>query len=205
MGFRSVLSKPFASYIIHQQNKWVKKPGFYQAKIFNRLIARARDTRFGKDHGFAEIKHYDDFRRQVPTGDYEAIRPYMELVKKGEKDVLWPGSPLYFSKTSGTTSGVKYIPITRESVSNHIDTARNALLNYIHETGNSKFVDGKLIFLSGSPELTDTAGIPTGRLSGIVNHHVPDYLRGNQMPSYATNCMEEKNVCYCCFGKEGFC
>ena len=191
MGFRSVLSKPFASYIIHQQNKWVKKPGFYQAKIFNRLIARARDTRFGKDHGFAEIKNYDDFRRQVPTGDYEAIRPYMELVKKGEKDVLWPGSPIYFSKTSGTTSVVKYIPITRESISNHIDTARNALLNYIHETGNSKFVDGKLIFLSGSPELTDTAGIPTGRLSGIVNHHVPDYLRGNQMPSYATNCMED--------------
>ncbi|MDN5216441.1 GH3 auxin-responsive promoter family protein [Fulvivirgaceae bacterium BMA12] len=191
MGVRSLLSKPFARYVVSQQNKWVKNPGHYQRQIFKYLIDNARHTKFGKDHGFSDIAAYDDFKRQVPVGDYELIKPYIELVKKGEKDVLWKGVPIYFSKTSGTTSGIKYIPITRESISNHINTARNALLNYIHETGNSKFVDGKLIFLSGSPELDETSGIPTGRLSGIVNHHVPDYLRGNQMPGYKTNCIED--------------
>ncbi len=191
MGVRSLLSKPFARYVVSQQNKWVKNPGHYQRQIFKYLIDNARHTKFGKDHGFGDITGYEDFRRQVPVGDYELIKPYIELIKKGEKDVLWKGLPIYFSKTSGTTSGIKYIPITRESISNHINTARNALLNYIHETGNSKFVDGKLIFLSGSPELDETSGIPTGRLSGIVNHHVPDYLRGNQMPGYQTNCIED--------------
>ena len=65
------------------------------------------------------------------------------------------------------------------------------LLCYIAETGNSDFTDGKMIFLSGSPELERIGGIPTGRLSGIVNHHIPNYLRRNQLPSYETNCIED--------------
>jgi hypothetical protein len=105
--------------------------------------------------------------------------------------VLWPGKPLYWSKTSGTTSGVKYIPITSDSIPYHINSARNALLHYIAETGKAEFVDGKLIFLSGSPALDTKNGIPVGRLSGIVNHHIPQYLRSNQMPSYATNCIDD--------------
>jgi len=105
--------------------------------------------------------------------------------------VLWKGQPLYFAKTSGTTSGVKYIPITKDSIPNHINTARNALLCYMAESGNTQFADGKLIFLSGSPQLERVGGIPTGRLSGIVNHHVPSYLRSNQLPSFETNCIED--------------
>ncbi len=191
MGIKSILSKPFAKYVVKQQNKWAIHPEVVQEKIFKQLLNVGQKTLFGKDHGFAEIKNYEDFKRQVPIADYEALKPYIEKVKKGESDILWQGKPIYFSKTSGTTSGIKYIPITKDSIANHINSARNALLNYIHETGNSKFVDGKLIFLSGSPELSETGGIPTGRLSGIVNHHVPDYLRSNQMPSYPTNCIED--------------
>ena len=96
-----------------------------------------------------------------------------------------------FCKNSGTTSGIKYIPITKDSIPNHINTARNALLCYMAETGNTEFADGKMIFLSGSPELERVGDIPTGRLSGIVNHHVPRYLRTNQLPSYETNCIED--------------
>ena len=146
---------------------------------------------FGKDHGFTDIRSYDDFKKQVPIRDYEELKPYVEKVLHGESDILWKGKPAYFAKTSGTTSGTKYIPITKESVPNHINSARNALLSYVHETGNGAFLDGGLIFLSGSPELDEKAGIKTGRLSGIVNHHVPQYLRSNQKPSYATNCIED--------------
>jgi phenylacetate-coenzyme A ligase PaaK-like adenylate-forming protein len=113
------------------------------------------------------------------------------MVKEGKHNILWKGLPIYFAKTSGTTSGAKYIPITKDSIDNHIDTARNALLCYMAETGNTAFASGKLIFLSGSPELERVGGIATGRLSGIVNHHVPAYLRSNQLPSYETNCIED--------------
>lgn len=162
-----------------------------QQAIFNHLIKVGAKTVFGKDHDFARIKTYEEFIAQVPLRDYEAIKPYIEKIKQGTHNVLWKGQPIYFSKTSGTTSGVKYIPITKDSIPNHINTARNALLCYMAETGNTKFANGKLIFLSGSPELERVGGIPTGRLSGIVNHHVPRYLRSNQLPSYSTNCMEE--------------
>ena len=162
-----------------------------QENILKELVKTGRNTEFGKEHGFDKISNYSDFKAAVPIRDYEGFRPYIDKIKEGKHNILWRGLPIYFAKTSGTTSGIKYIPITKESIPNHINTARNALLCYMAETGNSQFADGKLIFLSGSPELERIGGIPTGRLSGIVNHHVPKYLRANQLPSYETNCIED--------------
>jgi len=191
MGIRSVLAKPFAAYIASQTRKWSARPGVYQEKIFKNLVARGKATLFGKDHGFTDIHHYEDFKNNVPVRDYEQIRPYIEQILAGKPDILWPGKPAYFAKTSGTTSGVKYIPITKDSVSYHFGSARDATLSYVHETGRSAFLDGGLIFLSGSPELEEVAGIKTGRLSGISNHLIPAVLRSNQKPSYETNCIED--------------
>ena len=191
MKIKSFLAKPFAGYIYKQIKKGMETAVHDQQSIFNQLIKSASKTVFGKDHGFDTIRSYESFVKQVPLRDYEAFKPYIEKIKEGKHNVLWKGLPIYFAKTSGTTSGVKYIPITKDSIPNHINTARNALLCYMAETGNTKFADGKLIFLSGSPELERVGGIPTGRLSGIVNHHVPKYLRANQLPSYQTNCIEE--------------
>lgn len=191
MGIRAILSKPFASLIVKDQKKWSQEPGQYQRSVFENLINVGGSTTFGEDHGFKEIKSHDDFKQQVPIRDYEALSPYVQQILDGKSDVLWKGKPTYFAKTSGTTSGTKYIPITKDSVPNHINSARNALLSYVHESGKSDFLDRKLIFLSGSPTMDLRAGIHTGRLSGIVNHHVPSYLRTNQMPSYETNCIED--------------
>ncbi len=191
MKIKSFLAKPFAGYIYKQIRRGMETAVADQQAIFQSLIRDAARTEFGKDHGFADIKNYEDFKRQVPIRDYEAFRSYIDRIKQGKHNVLWKGQPIYFAKTSGTTSGIKYIPITKDSVGNHINSARNALLCYMAETGNTRFADGKLIFLSGSPELERVGGIPTGRLSGIVNHHVPRYLRANQLPSYETNCIEE--------------
>jgi GH3 auxin-responsive promoter len=162
-----------------------------QQAILQQLIRTGSRTQFGKEHHFQDIKTYDDYKKNVPIRDYEAFVPYIEKIKKGEINVLWKGRPIYFAKTSGTTSGVKYIPISKESISNHISGARDALLCYMAESGNTSFADGKMIFLSGSPELERVGNIPTGRLSGIVNHYIPRYLRGNQMPTYETNCIED--------------
>ena len=162
-----------------------------QEQIFNYLIESAKATEFGRRHQFERIRTYEDFKRNVPVREYEGITEYIELILQGRQNILWPGKPLYLAKTSGTTSGSKYIPITKESIPNHINSTRDALMDYIAETGKSQFLDHKLIFLSGSPVLDKKAGIHMGRLSGIVNHHVPAILRSNQMPSYETNCMED--------------
>ncbi len=165
-----------------------------QQVIFSSLIKNAKHTVFGKDHQFQQIQTHQEFAEAVPIRDYELLKPYIEQIKEGKQNVLWKGIPIYFAKTSGTTSGVKYIPITKDSIPNHINTARNALLCYMAETGNTAFANGKMIFLSGSPVLERVANIPTGRLSGIVNHHVPKYLRSNQLPSYETNCIEDWEI-----------
>jgi hypothetical protein len=191
LSIKSALAKPFAKTIFKRIQKWANNPLETQEKVFQDLISKATETDFGKDHDFISINSYSDFIKRVPIRDYEDIKPYVEKVVAGKENVLWQGKPIYFAKTSGTTSGSKYIPITKESMPFHIEAARNAILLYIHETGNSKFVDGKMIFLQGSPILETKNGIQLGRLSGIVAHYVPKYLQKNRMPSYKTNCIDD--------------
>jgi hypothetical protein len=191
MGIKSALSKVFASFVVKGINKWKYNAVAAQERTLQYLVSEAKYTVFGKDHEFSAIRDYEDFKAKVPLRDYEDLRPYVDRVVAGEPDILWKAKPQYFAKTSGTTSGVKYIPISKESMPEHIKAARNALLTYIHETGKASFVDGKMIFLQGSPVLTKKNGINVGRLSGIVAHLVPKYLQKNRMPSYQTNCIED--------------
>lgn len=191
MGLKSILAKPLAKYIAAKVKNDAANALSHQQNIFNHLIASAKNTVFGKAHSFDKIKSYNDFIKHVPVNDYEGLKHFIEQAINGSSNVLWPGKPIYWSKTSGTTSGIKYIPLTKDSIPYHINSARNALLCYINETGNANFVNGKLIFLSGSPVLEEKNGIKVGRLSGIVNHHIPQYLKRNQMPSYLTNCIDD--------------
>ena len=191
MSLKSFAAKIFANYIKRQTQSWASKPVETQQKVFQQLIQQAKNTSFGKDHSFDKIQSTQDFAQQVPIRDYEELKPYVNQVVEGKADILWPGKPLYFAKTSGTTSGAKYIPLTKESMPTHINGARNAILNYIAETGKADFVDGKMIFLQGSPKLDSKNGIQLGRLSGIVAHFVPSYLQKNRLPSWDTNCIED--------------
>ena len=191
MKIKSFLAKPYASIIHSKIRKGMATAVADQQSILQQLIKAGGKTTFGKEHKLGEAKNYEEYKQAIPIRDYEGFRPYIEQIKNGQQNVLWRGRPIYFAKTSGTTSGVKYIPITKDSISNHINTARNALLCYMVESGNTGFANGKMIFLSGSPVLERVGNIPTGRLSGIVNHFVPKYLRGNQLPSYETNCIDD--------------
>ena len=191
MFLKSFGAKIFAKIVVNQIQKWANNPVETQQKVFEKLISEAKNTSFGKDHHFENIISFEDFAQNVPIRDYEELKPYVDRMVSGEENVLWPGKPLYFAKTSGTTSGAKYIPLTKESMPHHIAAARNAILCYINETGNSKFVDGKMIFLQGSPEMQEKNGIKVGRLSGIVAHYVPAYLQKNRLPSWETNCIED--------------
>ena len=191
MSLKAFAAKLFAKRIVRKTTKWANNPVRTQQQVFERLIAKAKDTQFGKDHDFASIKTFSDFVKKVPVREYEALKEYVENIIAGQDDVLWPEKPIYFAKTSGTTSGAKYIPITKESIQHQVEASRNAILNYIHETGNADFVDGKMIFLQGSPILEEKGGIKLGRLSGISAHYVPNYLQKNRLPSWETNCIED--------------
>lgn len=191
MSVKAFAAKLFAKRIHAKTQKWANNPVETQQKVFEELIKEAAQTQFGKDHDFGLIKSHSDFVQKVPVRDYEGLKHYVDKVVKGEENVLWKGKPLYFAKTSGTTSGAKYIPLTKESMPFHIQAARNAILSYINETGKADFVSGKMIFLQGSPILEEKNGIKLGRLSGIVAHFVPKYLQKNRMPSWETNCIED--------------
>ena len=191
MSLKAFAAKIFANRIAKKTEKWVNRPVKTQQKVFNHLIAQGKGTLFGKDHQFATITSHQDFVERVPIRDYEELKGYVQQIIDGKEDVLWPGKPIYFAKTSGTTSGAKYIPITKPSIKNQVEASRNAILNYIHETGNADFVDGRMIFLQGSPELEEKNGIKLGRLSGISAHYVPNYLQKNRLPSWETNCIED--------------
>jgi hypothetical protein len=191
MKIKSFLAKPYAALVHSRTRKDAENALVQQEAILQYLLKQGSKTLFGAEHHFADLKTHAEFSQAVPVRDYEALSGYIEKIKAGQQNILWKGKPMYFAKTSGTTSGTKYIPISKDSIHNHIDTAKNALLCYMIESGNASFADGKMIFLSGSPVLERVAGIPTGRLSGIVNHFVPGYLKGNQLPSYETNCIED--------------
>ena len=191
MFLKSLGAKILAKQAAKKIKKWASNPIETQQKTFQSLIAEAKNTSFGEDHNFQQIKTYSDFVKQVPVRDYEGLKDYFERTANGEENVLWKGKPTYIAKTSGTTSGAKYIPITKQSMPFHIEATKNALFCYIQETGNVDFVNGKMIFLQGSPELELKNGINIGRLSGIVAHFVPKYLQKNRMPSWETNCIDD--------------
>ncbi len=191
MKIKSFFAKPYATIISRKIAKARKTAIEDQQVIFNTLLKVGKKTLFGKDHQLDAVNNYESFKQQVPIRDYEGLKYYIDLIKEGKQNILWKGKPLYFAKTSGTTSGVKYIPITKDGIPNLVNSAKNALLCFMHESGNADFANGKMIFLTGSPALERIAGIPTGRLSGISNHLIPGYLRSNQLPDYTTNCIED--------------
>ena len=191
MTVKAALSLPFAKYIISKNNTWKNNAVKVQQNLLLSLVKQAKNTQFGKDHSFSEIANYADWKNNVPVRDYEDLKDSVQEIIDGKENTLWPGKPLYLCKTSGTTSGVKYIPISKESMPHHITAARDAILSYIAETKNTSIVNGKMIFLQGSPELTKTGDILTGRLSGIVAHHIPAYLTKNRLPSFKANCIAD--------------
>ncbi|MCW5907169.1 MAG: GH3 auxin-responsive promoter family protein [Chitinophagales bacterium] len=191
MGFKSAVAKIAANIIAPRIYAEQKNAIAIQQKMLQQFLQQAAYTTFGKEHQFSTLKSYDDFKAAVPIRDYEEFKDYISRITDGAENVLWQGKPLYFCKSSGTTSGTKYIPVTDVQIKEMIRAARNSLMLYVAQTGKAAFFDHKMMFLQGSPELEMHGKIPTGRLSGIVYHHVPSYVNANRMPSYKTNCIED--------------
>ncbi|RMZ61016.1 hypothetical protein D1632_03340 [Chryseobacterium nematophagum] len=176
---------------VQKAEEFKKNAAKNQEEVLLSLVDTAKKTLFGREHDFENIHTIQEFQEKVPVSDYEDIKPYIERVKKGQANILWIETPEYFAKTSGTTSGSKYIPISKEGMPYQIKGAQSALFHYIAAKDNADFVKGKMIFLQGSPTLDEIYGIKTGRLSGIVAHHIPSYLQKNRLPSWETNIIDD--------------
>ena len=111
MSLRKIVAKQLAKRVRKRLNSWAENPIETQQRVFEQLIKKAKHTVFGKDHRFDQIQNQKDFINRVPIADYEDLSPYIDRVVSGEADVLWPGKPLYFAKTSGTTSANKALSI----------------------------------------------------------------------------------------------
>ena len=179
----------WAQYFASRQKKWISKPIESQAEQMHSLIARARATKFGREHRFSEIRSYKDFKDAIPLRDYESFSQYVDQILRGESNVVWPGRPQYFALTSGTTKRRKYIPITRDSLRYQIALSQAATLSYVASTGRTDFLSGLGFHYSASPVLEDVHGIPSAPLSGIVHHHLPFYLKPFRLPSLKVNCI----------------
>lgn len=190
MGVKSNLILATANFICRKEDQEDLKAIKNQSKIFQQLITKGKLTQFGADHDFKSIKTIQDYQARVQINDYEGLKHYFDQVHSGKMNVLWPGLPKYLAKTSGTTSGTKYIPLTKPSIPNHINSARNALFSYIYHSKSSAIFDGQMLFLSGSPVLTKENGILVGRLSGIVNHEIPSWMTKNKLPNHELNMLE---------------
>ena len=191
MRIKAALSLLYARQQVARRNQKTARAVESQFGWMHYLIDHGRNTVYGKENGLDQVLDFETWKEHVPLRDYEQNKEYFESMRHGNADVLWPGHPLYLAKTSGTTSGAKYIPLTRKSMPFHIRSAKMSLLSYIAGTGNTDFVEGKMLFLQGSPALTEEHGLQVGRLSGITAHHVPSYLQTNRVPSMAANLIED--------------
>lgn len=189
--FKKNAALAWAKKHVRKAGEFKKNSEKNQEALLLSLVKTAQKTLFGREHDFENIHSVKEFQEKVSVADYEDLKPYIERVKKGQSNILWTETPEYFAKTSGTTSGSKYIPISKEGMPFQIAGAQSALFHYIAQKNNADFVNGKMIFLQGSPELEEVFGIKTGRLSGIVAHHIPKYLQKNRLPSWETNMMED--------------
>ena len=149
MSIKSFLSVFLARHVVRKNLVWKNNAVLCQQKMMRKLVMRAKNTDFGLDHSFSKIKTYNDFKKNIPLRDYEGLKPYINKIIAGKSGVLWPNKPIYFCKTSGTTSGSKFIPITKESMPFHLKAAKDAILTYILESKNTNIVNGKMIFLQG--------------------------------------------------------
>lgn len=194
MGWKSLLLKPYAASIAKKIIHASKNAVHIQNDILLKNIRYAESTAFGREHNFNKIYTHKDYTQNIPLRSYPLLKPYIERIMNGESDVLWPDRPKYLVGTAGTTGGIKHIPLSQESIPYHIQSAVKTGMNYAYRHGHMDVFDGKLIFLSGSPVLDMTGDIPIGRLSGIVNHEIPRFLRPLQVPSYETNSISDWNL-----------
>lgn len=151
-----------------------------QEEMFHKLMSMARKTYFGQQNQFNQISCYDSYKQYSKVNYYQDYKDYISLILDGKKDVLWPGKPLYFAKSSGSTGYPKLIPITKASFFNQVKAYSLPFLSYAKHS-SIRFVNKAFLFLSASQKLEKQGTFKVGRISGIANVNTPMLVRRNKI------------------------
>jgi hypothetical protein len=160
----------------YQIQLYSEHPYNIQLETLHYLLRKARDTKWGEEHGYSTISSVDDFQRNVPLQTYDDIRPYVDRLRDGENDLLWPGDVKWFAKSSGTTSDKsKFIPVTKEALEDcHLRGPKDVFAIYIKNYPDTKVLRGKTLTLGGSHEINNFSNNSYyGDLSAILIENVP--------------------------------
>ncbi|MDR0815413.1 MAG: GH3 auxin-responsive promoter family protein, partial [Bacteroidales bacterium] len=170
---------------LKQIDRFREHPTLVQEEVLFSLIRNAQNTEWGKKCDFAAIQSISDFQKRVPIQTYEELKPYIDRVRHGEKNILWPGTTKWFAKSSGTTdSKSKFVPVTNESLSNcHYRGGKDVILAYLRQYPNTRILTGKTLTLGGSHQL-DTYYKKSfyGDLSAVMIENVPFWVNNLRTP-----------------------
>ena len=162
-----------------------------QKQVLEKIICSCKDTTFGREHSFKSIKSLDDYRKAVPVRDFEAHRPYIDRMCFGEQNVLFPGKPLFYNTTSGTTDKPKLIPVSREYY-NQAYSGVSKLWFYTCLRDNPRLFHGQnLSAVAPAVEGHVTDGTPFGSISGVVYKNIPGILRDLYATPYPVICIKD--------------
>ncbi|MEZ4799358.1 MAG: GH3 auxin-responsive promoter family protein [Flavobacteriales bacterium] len=171
---------------VHQIELFMKYPTEVQGELFQKLMDEAALTRFGLEHNFSSIRSMRDFKNEVPIRTYEDFKPYIDLLREGEQNILWPSRLKWFAKSSGTTdSKSKFIPVSKEALEEcHYKGGKDLLALYYSQRPNAKLYAGKTLVMGGSSKINsfNEEGY-TGDLSAIIIRNLPIWVELRRTPS----------------------
>lgn len=170
-------------------DRFIAGPAEAQNKVFSYLLHRARDTEFGRTHGFADIRNYQQFKAAIPLQDYESLKPFFKRMQASEPDVLWPGRIQWFAKSSGTTNDAsKFIPVSKEGLhDSHIKTGKDFLSMYLRNNPASKFFTGKGLVMGGAYHPNEAnPDVFIGDVSAILMKNLDTWIQYFRQPHLDT-------------------
>jgi hypothetical protein len=182
---------------IKRIEEYIHAPVEIQLRQFSELISTAKNTEFGKEHGFAGIKNLDQFRRKVPVRNYENLYPYIDRILKGEQNILWPSPISWFAKSSGTTNDrSKFIPVSREALKYcHFRGGLDMLSLYLNKYPDSKILSGRGLVIGGSHQVNQFSNSSAksfyGDLSAVIISNLPLWTQYRKTPVKSVALMNE--------------
>lgn len=186
MNLTSIVNKLYFQPRRRELERYINKGEEMQHEILQYLVKRGKDTEYGRKYLFSTINNYNDFAQNIPLNTYEELKGYIERMRHGERNILWPGQVKWYAKSSGTTNDKsKFIPITHEGLQNvHYQGGKDVLAYYLSNNPDSKLFSGKGLILGGShsPNYNFSNSL-VGDLSAILIENINPLANLVRVPS----------------------
>ena len=181
----------------HELDLYATQAEVLQRKVLKRLLDKAKQTEWGRKYGYSGDLGYEDFARQTPLNTYEELKGFIDRMRHGEKDVLWPGRVKWYAKSSGTTNDKsKFIPVSKDGLHDtHYAGGTDAVVWYLRNNPKSRLFDGKALILGGSHAPNyNLPGSLVGDLSAILIENINPLVNLVRVPKKATALLSDFEI-----------